>query len=145
MATHSSILEWRIPWTEETGWATVCGVTKSRTWLKWLSTAHSYSLSYQTYNLNLKWYLYAHILEKEMATHSSTWKIPWAEEPGKLQSMRLQRVGHDWATSLSMHIHMYANNYVCVCVCAFHYLALTSSLASHSTDNSRHTGLLAVP
>ena len=41
-------------------------------------------------------------LEKEMATHSSTlaWKIPWMEEPGRLQSMRLQRVGHDWATSL---------------------------------------------
>ena len=37
------------------------------------------------------------ILEKEMATHSSTlaWKIPWTEEPGRLQSMGLQRVGRD--------------------------------------------------
>ena len=36
-------------------------------------------------------------LEKEMATHSSTlaWKIPWMEEPNRLQSMGLQRVGHD--------------------------------------------------
>ena len=36
-------------------------------------------------------------LEKEMATHSSTlaWKIPWTEKPGGLQSMGLQRVGHD--------------------------------------------------
>ena len=36
-------------------------------------------------------------LEKEMATHSSTlaWKIPWTEEPGRLQSMGLQGVGHD--------------------------------------------------
>ena len=36
-------------------------------------------------------------LEKDMATHSSTlaWKIPWMEEPGGLQSMGLQRVGHD--------------------------------------------------
>ena len=36
-------------------------------------------------------------LEKEMATHSSTlaWRIPWREEPGKLQSMGSQRVGHD--------------------------------------------------
>ena len=36
-------------------------------------------------------------LEKEMATHSSTlaWKIPWAEEPDRLQSMGSQRVGHD--------------------------------------------------
>ena len=36
-------------------------------------------------------------LEKEIAIHSSTiaWKIPWTEEPGRLQSMGLQRVGHD--------------------------------------------------
>ena len=42
-------------------------------------------------------------LEKEMATHSSilVWKIPWTEESGWLLSMGSQRVGHDWATSLS--------------------------------------------
>ena len=42
-------------------------------------------------------------LEKEMATHSSTlaWKIPWTENPSRLQSMGSQRVGHNWATSLS--------------------------------------------
>ena len=42
------------------------------------------------------------LLEKEMATHSSilAWKIPWTEEPCRLQSMGLQRVGHDGATSL---------------------------------------------
>ena len=36
-------------------------------------------------------------LEKEMATHASTlaWKIPWMEEPGRLQSIGSQRVGHD--------------------------------------------------
>ena len=36
-------------------------------------------------------------LEKEMATHSSTlaWKIPWTDEPGRLQSMGSLRVGHD--------------------------------------------------
>ena len=45
-----------------------------------------------------------HALEKEMAPHSSTlvWKIPWTEEPGGLQSMGSHRVGHDWATSLSL-------------------------------------------
>ena len=39
-------------------------------------------------------------LEEEMATHSSilAWKIPWAEEPGRLQSTGLQRVRHNWAT-----------------------------------------------
>ena len=42
-------------------------------------------------------------LEKEMAPHSSSlaWKIPWTEEPGGLQSMGSQRVGHNWATSPS--------------------------------------------
>ena len=40
-------------------------------------------------------------LEKGMATHSSTraWRIPWTEEPGGLQSMGLQRVGHNWVTN----------------------------------------------
>ena len=43
-------------------------------------------------------------LEKGMATHSSilAWRIPWTEEPGRLQSMGSQRVGHDWVTSLSL-------------------------------------------
>ena len=44
-----------------------------------------------------------------MAPHSSTlaWKIPWTEEPGKLQSMESRRVGHDWATSLSLFTFMH--------------------------------------
>ena len=45
-------------------------------------------------------------LEKEMATHSSilAWKISWTEEPGGLQSMGSQRVGHDWATNTYLHL-----------------------------------------
>ena len=41
------------------------------------------------------------LLEKGTATHSSIldWEIPWTEEPGRLQSTGLQRVGHDWATN----------------------------------------------
>ena len=44
-----------------------------------------------------------------MAPHSSTlaWKIPWVEEPGRLQSMGSLRVGHDWATSLSLFTFMH--------------------------------------
>ena len=63
-------------------WAAVYGVSQSRTRLKRLSS----------------------IKEKAMATHSSTlaWKIPWTEEPGRLQSMGSLRVRHDWATSLSL-------------------------------------------
>ena len=51
------------------------------------------------------WQNYTMELEKEMATHSSTlaWKIPWIEEPGRLQSMGLQRVRCDWATSVSFY------------------------------------------
>ena len=54
---------------------------------------------------NRVWFLgWEDPLEKEMAIHSSTlaWKIPWTEEPDRLQSMGLQRVGHDWTTSLSL-------------------------------------------
>ena len=46
--------------------------------------------------------------EKAMAPHSSTlaWKIPWVEEPGRLQSMGSLRVRYDWATSLSLFTFM---------------------------------------
>ena len=48
-------------------------------------------------------------LEKAMAPPSSTlaWKIPWTEEPGRLQSMGSLRVGYDWATSLSLFTFMH--------------------------------------
>ena len=61
-------------------WATVHGVTKSRTRLSNFTSLH------------FKLYV-----EKAMAPHSSTlaWKIPWMEEPGRLQSMGSGRVGHD--------------------------------------------------
>ena len=76
-------------------------------------------------------------MEKEMATHSSTlaWKIPWMEEPGRLQSMGSQRIGHDWAISTSL-VHSLSILFsrfihVIVCVCTpflfydwiiFHYI-----------------------
>ena len=46
--------------------------------------------------------------EKAMAPHSSTlaWKIPWTEEPGRLQPMGSRRVRHNWATSLSLFTFM---------------------------------------
>ena len=48
-------------------------------------------------------------MEKAMAPHSSTlaWKIPWMEESGRLQSMGSLRVGHNWATSLSLFTFMH--------------------------------------
>ena len=46
-----------------------------------------------------------HPLEKEMATHSCilAWEVPWTGEPGRLQSMGLQRVRHDLATEYAEH------------------------------------------
>ena len=53
--------------------------------------------------------VFHHKLEKTMAPYSSTlaWRVPWMEEPGRLQSMGSQRVGHDWTTSLSLFIFMH--------------------------------------
>ena len=78
MATHSSILAWRIPWTEEPG--RVHGVAKSQTQLS-----------------NFTFTFHFHALEKEMATHSSVlaWRIPGTGEPGALPSLGSQRVGQD--------------------------------------------------
>ena len=61
-------------------WAAVHGVAKSQTRLS---------------DFTFTFHLYA--LEKEMATHSSVlaWRIPWTEQPGRLQSMGSHRVGHD--------------------------------------------------
>ena len=63
-------------------WAAVHGVAKSWTWLSDFTFAFHF-----------------HALEKEMATHSSVlaWRIPGTREPGRLRSMGLHRVGHDWS------------------------------------------------
>ena len=79
MPTHSSILAWRIPWTEEPGGLLCMGLHRVRH--DWSDLACMYAL------------------EKEMATHSSilAWRIPETEEPGGLLSMESHRVGHDWS------------------------------------------------
>ena len=65
MATHSNILAWRIPWTEEPGELQSMGSQRVR---HEAMATHSSTLA---------------------------WKIPWTEEPGRLQSMGSRRVGHD--------------------------------------------------
>ena len=59
----------------------------------WQATVHRVAESDMTERLDFHY----HALEKEMATHSSilAWRIPWTEEPGGLQSIGSQRVGHD--------------------------------------------------
>ena len=55
---------------------------------------------WETWVWSLSW---EDLLEKGKVTHSSflAWRIPWTEEPGRLQSMVSQRVGHNWATFIS--------------------------------------------
>ena len=79
MATHSSTLAWKIPWTEEPGRLQSVG--------SWSRTR----LSDFTFTFHF------HALEKEMATHSSVlaWRIPRTAEPGGLPSMESHRVRHD--------------------------------------------------
>ena len=79
MATHSSILAWRIPWTEEPGGLQSTGL--QRVGHNW-ATSLSLSFFPLTSSIGIT-------SEKAVAPHSSTlaWKIPWTEEPGRLQSM----------------------------------------------------------
>ena len=67
---------------------------------------------YRLQRIGDNWAIFTHSLtrsKKAMAPHSSTlaWKIPWMEEPERLQSMGSLRVGHDWATSLSLFTFMH--------------------------------------
>ena len=80
MATHSSVLAWRILWIEEPGGLQSMGSQKSRTQLS------DFTLTF-----------HFHALEKAMATHSIVlaWRILGTGEPGGLQSMGSHRVGHD--------------------------------------------------
>ena len=51
-------------------------------------------------------------LEEGIATHSNilAWRIPWTENPGRLQSMGSQRVGHKWATNTYIHKHTHRSS-----------------------------------
>ena len=73
----------------------------TQTHVHWVDDAYS--------KLSLNIYAVVRNSEKAMAPHSSTlaWKIPWMEEPGRLQSMGSLRVRQDWATSLSLFIFMH--------------------------------------
>ena len=87
-------------------WATELNWTE----LKWCWSWNSNTLATWCKELsNFIFTFHFPALEKEMATHSSVlaWKIPLVEEPGALQSMGSWRVGHDWATSLSLFTFMH--------------------------------------
>ena len=73
-------------------------------------------------------YIYTILSEKAMAPNSSTlaWKIPWMEEPGRLQSIGLQRVGHNFTFT-------------------FHFHALEKEMATHSSVLARRIPGTAEP
>ena len=80
------------------------------TWIHYMTL--QFRFSHSTHLPYCNKFFKAHLvikMEKAMATHSSTlaWEIPWMEEPGRLQSMGSQRVGHDWVTSLSLFTFMH--------------------------------------
>ena len=81
-------------------------------------------------------------LEKEMATHSSVlaWKIPWTEDPGRLQSMGSQRVGHDWASLLSF----FPRGFLLCRICAGHCLETLESILYSRWGLSQIKGYQAV-
>ena len=113
MATHSSILAWEIPWTEEPGGLQSsrlqrvghdCSTEQQLCIQNNCTLTYKHSLVAQTVkNLPIMQEAWVRSLgqedplEKEMATHSSVfaWKIPWTDEPGALQSMGSQRAGYN--------------------------------------------------
>ena len=113
MATHSSILAWRIPWTGEPSGLQSIGLQRVGHNRSDLAHMHAVFIGtlFSTYLLRYTTQMVASAmwenqvrflgqedpLEKEMAIHSSTlaWKIPRTEEPDRLQSMGSQRVGHN--------------------------------------------------
>ena len=125
MAIHSSILAClENPTDIGAWWPTVHRVTESWTWLvNWALPHLSTCCLKYIPHLNLFFsieiwevcteslvcLILSVLMEKAMAPHSSTlaWKIPWREEPGGLQFMGSLRVGHDWATSLSLFTFMH--------------------------------------
>ena len=101
---------WENPRDGRVWWAAVYGVAQSWMRLKWLSVAYVCPMNEWASFLNKFPDIgLAYLLEKAVAPHSSTlaWKIPWVEEPGRLQSMGSLRVGHYWATSLSLFTFMH--------------------------------------
>ena len=83
--------------------SSVHGILQARI-LEWLAVPFSRGSSQSRNGTQLSCIIGGFFMEKAMATHYSTlaWKIPWMEEPGRLQSMGSLRVRQHWATSLSL-------------------------------------------
>ena len=93
MATHSSILAWKIPWTEETGGLQSVG---SQSWRTERLSVHAPSPARRIQEMQVRSLVQEDPLEEGMTTDSYilAWRIPETEGPGGLQSIASQRVGH---------------------------------------------------
>ena len=104
MTPHSSTLAWKIPWTEGPGGLLSVGSHRvGHNWSDLAAAAAATDVGYQFRGSSFSF------TEKAMTPHSSTlaWKIPWTEEPSRLQSMGSRRVGHDWVASVSLFAYMH--------------------------------------
>ena len=96
-ATHSTILVWEIPWTEEPGWLQSMKMQRDG---NDSVTKHTHTIYCGSFII----FLWINTFTNEcilyiMATHSSVlaWRIPGTGEPGRLPSLGSHRVGHDWS------------------------------------------------
>ena len=77
-------------------------------------------------------------LEEGTATHSNilAWRIPWTEEPGRLQSIGLQTLAHNWSDLARMHAHhIFIHSFVDGHLGCFHFLAMVNSAATNTGVN----------
>ena len=114
MATHSSTLAWKIPWTEGPGGLQSIGS---------LGVEHDWATSL--------YFFHFHALEMEMATHSSVlaWRIPGTGEPGGLLSMGSHRVRHNWSNSAAAAEVISYDTDTCLFLCPLLHLEWSSLLS----------------
>ena len=123
MATHSSTLAWKIPWTKEPAIGA-----------NWQAAIHAVAKSW-TQLSDFTFTFHFHSLEKEMATHSSVlaWRIPGMRELGGLPSMGSHRVGHNGSSS---------HNYLIIFHITYDNLAYTLSFYPLICHSIHHKTLI---
>ena len=122
MATHSSPLAWKIPWTEEPDRLQSMGS---------LRVGHDFTFTFT---------FHFHVLEREMATHSSVlaWRIPGTGQPGGLLSMGLHRIGHDWSNLAASAVLRLGLNTFWVYLCMMLNSVLNSFITYLHIQFSQH-------
>ena len=139
MATHSSFLAWRIPWTEDTGRLQSMG--PQRAGYDWATSLNNITgfpggsvVNLPAMQESWVWFLGGEDpLKKEMAIHPSilVWKIPWTEELSGFKFMRSQKGQTGLSAYTTTKKHPIASH-LCVCVCVFAFFLLITRPVSVS-------------